>query len=110
MQSSLVVGDVALHVLVLSHMQVQNQPLSVPLLGQSPHCYEPQTSKYVQYCPFWPQVTDGSTVLEVHNGVAMLTKITAAGCSVTALIAGFLAVAQPNETLLATAAALAVFG
>lgn len=55
-------------------------------------------------------VTDGSTVLEVHNGVAMLTKITAAGCSVTALIAGFLAVAQPHETLLATAAAMAVFG
>jgi hydroxyethylthiazole kinase len=40
----------------------------------------------------------------------MLTKITAAGCSVTALIAGFLAVAQPHETLLATATALAVFG
>jgi hydroxyethylthiazole kinase len=56
------------------------------------------------------QVTDGSAVLEVHNGVSMLTKITAAGCSVTALIAGFLAVAAPQETLLATAAALAVFG
>lgn len=56
------------------------------------------------------QVTDGRAVLGVHNGVAMLPKITAAGCSVTALIAGFLAVAQPEQTLLATAAALAVFG
>jgi hydroxyethylthiazole kinase len=56
------------------------------------------------------QVTDGSTVLEVHNGVPMLTKITAAGCSVTAMIAGMLAIAQPQETLLATATALAVFG
>jgi hydroxyethylthiazole kinase len=55
------------------------------------------------------QVTDGCVVLRVDNGVEMLTKITAAGCSVTALIAGFLAVA-PAQPLLATAAGLAVFG
>lgn len=55
------------------------------------------------------QVTDGQTVLGVTNGVEMLTKITAAGCSVTALIAGCVAVV-PTEPLLATAAALAVFG
>lgn len=55
------------------------------------------------------QVTDGQQVLSVGNGVEMLTKITAAGCSVTALIAGFVA-AAPADPLLATAAALAVFG
>lgn len=58
---------------------------------------------------FMLQVTDGRVVLGVDNGVEMLTKITAAGCSVTALIAGFVAVA-PTEPLLATAAGLAVFG
>ena len=55
------------------------------------------------------QVTDGQQVLSVSNGVEMLTKITAAGCSVTALIAGFCA-APGSDPLLATAAALAVFG
>eukprot|EP00878_Enallax_costatus_P033299 GHUV01036712.1.p1 GENE.GHUV01036712.1~~GHUV01036712.1.p1 ORF type:complete len:248 (+),score=99.97 GHUV01036712.1:527-1270(+) len=55
-------------------------------------------------------VTDGTRVLGVSNGVAMLPKITAAGCSVTALIAGFIAVAKPEEHLQATATALAVFG
>eukprot|EP00775_Hariotina_reticulata_P010516 gene10516-10676_t len=55
-------------------------------------------------------VTDGKTVLAVDNGVEMLPRITAAGCSVTALIAGFCAVVQSGEALLATAAALAVFG
>lgn len=55
------------------------------------------------------QVTDGQQVLSVANGVEMLTKITAAGCSVTALIAGFVA-AAPADPLLATAAGLAVFG
>jgi hydroxyethylthiazole kinase len=54
-------------------------------------------------------VTDGSAVLGVSNGVEMLTRITATGCSVTALAAAFLAVA-PGEPLMATAAALAVFG
>eukprot|EP00879_Flechtneria_rotunda_P024855 GHRR01026374.1.p1 GENE.GHRR01026374.1~~GHRR01026374.1.p1 ORF type:complete len:230 (+),score=96.01 GHRR01026374.1:231-920(+) len=55
-------------------------------------------------------VTDGTTVLGVQNGVAMLPKITAAGCSVTALIAGFVAASGREDALQATAAALAVFG
>ncbi|GMN61431.1 hypothetical protein TIFTF001_030521 [Ficus carica] len=54
-------------------------------------------------------VTDGNRVVGAHNGVAMLQKITATGCSVTALIAAFVAVDQ-SHTLEATAAALSVFG
>jgi hydroxyethylthiazole kinase len=54
-------------------------------------------------------VTDGKAVLSVDNGVEMLTKVTAAGCSVTALIAAFVA-AAPQQPMEATAAALAVFG
>mmetsp|Transcript_10306 Transcript_10306/g.26846 ORF Transcript_10306/g.26846 Transcript_10306/m.26846 type:complete len:290 (+) Transcript_10306:111-980(+) len=54
-------------------------------------------------------VTDGTQVVAVHNGVPMLTLVTAAGCSVTALIAAFVAVA-PHQALLATAHALAAFG
>jgi hydroxyethylthiazole kinase len=48
----------------------------------------------------------------VKNGVEMLTRVTAAGCSLTALIAAFLAVADggPHGTAFATAAALSVFG
>ncbi len=55
------------------------------------------------------QVTDGTRVIGVSNGVQMLTLITAAGCSVTALIAAFVA-AAPHDPLVATAHALAVFG
>lgn len=55
------------------------------------------------------QVTDGERVLGVDNGVEMLTLVTAAGCSVTALISAFVA-AAPQDPLLATAHALAVFG
>jgi hydroxyethylthiazole kinase len=55
-------------------------------------------------------VTDGRRVLGVSNGVPLLTAVTAAGCSVTALIAAFLAVAPEGRQLEATAAALAVFG
>lgn len=54
-------------------------------------------------------VTDGSRVVAVRNGHEMLTLITAAGCSLTALIAAFVA-AAPQQPLLATAHALAVFG
>jgi hydroxyethylthiazole kinase len=57
-----------------------------------------------------PQVTDGTRVLGVSNGVELLTIITAAGCSVTALIAAFLAVAPKGAEMEATAAALSVFG
>ncbi|KAK9904093.1 hypothetical protein WJX75_004445 [Coccomyxa subellipsoidea] len=54
-------------------------------------------------------VTDGERVAKVSNGVPLLTKITAAGCSVTALITAFVCCA-PSDPLLATAHALAVFG
>ncbi|KAL9659179.1 hypothetical protein QQ045_011076 [Rhodiola kirilowii] len=54
-------------------------------------------------------VTDGTRVLGAKNGVPMLQRITATGCSVTALIAAFVAV-DPQNTLEATASALAVFG
>ncbi|EYU43808.1 hypothetical protein MIMGU_mgv1a021684mg, partial [Erythranthe guttata] len=43
------------------------------------------------------------------NGVPMLQKITATGCSVTDLIAAFVAV-DPSHPLEATATALSVFG
>lgn len=54
-------------------------------------------------------VTDGVRVVGAHNGVAMMQKITATGCSVTALIAAFVAV-DPVHALEATASALSVFG
>jgi hydroxyethylthiazole kinase len=57
----------------------------------------------------WYQITDGHRVIEVNNGVAMLCDITATGCSVTALIAAYIA-ANPDDVMMATAAALAVFG
>lgn len=55
------------------------------------------------------QVTDGQTVLKVSNGDAMMTKITAAGCSVTAIACAFIT-AAPEDPLRAAAFALAVFG
>ncbi|XP_022974515.1 hydroxyethylthiazole kinase [Cucurbita maxima] len=54
-------------------------------------------------------VTDGKQVIGAHNGVAMMQKITATGCSVTALIAAFLAVDQLHA-LETTASALSIFG
>lgn len=54
-------------------------------------------------------VTDGNRVVGAHNGVAMMQKITATGCSVTALIAGFVAI-DKSHVLDATVSALAVFG
>lgn len=55
------------------------------------------------------QITDGRRVVKVSNGVELMTKITAAGCSVTAVACAFIT-AAPKEPLLATAFALAVFG
>ncbi|KAK9833621.1 hypothetical protein WJX74_000869 [Apatococcus lobatus] len=55
------------------------------------------------------KVTDGKRTLSVRNGVEMLTYITAAGCSVTALAAAFIS-AEPEDPLFATAAALSIFG
>lgn len=54
-------------------------------------------------------VTDGKRVIGVQNGVAMLQKITATGCSVTALIAAFVAI-DPLHVVEATACALSIFG
>lgn len=54
-------------------------------------------------------VTDGKQVIGARNGVQMMQKITATGCSVTALIAAFVAV-EPTQAFEATAAALSVFG
>ena len=73
------------------------------------------------------KITDGTRVVAVDNGVELLTRVTAAGCSMTALIAAFLAAAcsPPRAAaadggggassaapgaLEATAAAMAVFG
>ncbi|XP_027366848.1 hydroxyethylthiazole kinase isoform X2 [Abrus precatorius] len=54
-------------------------------------------------------VTDGNKVVSAHNGVPLMQKITATGCSVTALIAAFVAV-DKYQALEATVSALAVFG
>lgn len=54
-------------------------------------------------------VTDGQQVVGARNGVAMMQRITATGCSVTALIAAFVAV-DPLHALEATVLALSVFG
>lgn len=54
-------------------------------------------------------VTDGNRVVSAHNGVAMMQKITATGCSVTGLIAAFVAVDKSNA-LDAAVSALAIFG
>lgn len=54
-------------------------------------------------------VTDGQEVLGAYNGVAMMQRITATGCSVTALIAAFVAV-DPLHAFEATVLALSVFG
>ncbi|GLT56396.1 hypothetical protein SLA2020_294390 [Shorea laevis] len=54
-------------------------------------------------------VTDGQRVVGACNGVAMMQKITATGCAVTALIAAFVAV-DPSHALEATASAFSIFG
>ena len=53
-------------------------------------------------------VTDGVKLLACRNGVPLLTKITATGCSVTALIGAFLAVLK-DKPVEAAAFALSVF-
>lgn len=54
-------------------------------------------------------ITDGEQVISASNGVAMMQKITATGCAVTALIAAFVGV-DPSDALAAAASALAIFG
>jgi hydroxyethylthiazole kinase len=53
-------------------------------------------------------VTDGTRTLSVSNGHPMMTRVTALGCSATALVGAFVAV--HDDPLFATAAALAVIG
>lgn len=91
--------------------------LSTHPTAQPPTYLPTQSTTYVQ-------VTDGHAVVAVRNGHSLLTLITAAGCSLTALIAAFIAVAPPSITaglasqdkpalhpyLLATAHAFTVFG
>lgn len=54
-------------------------------------------------------VTDGQRVVGAQNGVALMQKITASGCSLTALIAAFVAV-DPSHAFEATASAFSIFG
>jgi len=53
-------------------------------------------------------LSDGTTVLEVHNNHQYLQNLTGTGCSSAAVIGAFLAV-EPNEPLKATASALAYY-
>jgi len=53
-------------------------------------------------------VTDGARTLSVSNGVAMMTRVTALGCSATAIVAAFAAVHE--DRVLSTAAALGTLG
>ena len=55
-------------------------------------------------------VTDGSTIVEVHNGIAMMADITGTGCSVTAICAAFCAVLPKERALEAAAYGLACLG
>lgn len=53
-------------------------------------------------------VTDGKDVVRIHNGVALMTRVTGLGCTASALTGAFLAV---NRSALAAAAhAMAVMG
>ncbi|MDR3436267.1 hydroxyethylthiazole kinase [Telmatospirillum sp.] len=53
-------------------------------------------------------VTDGARVVSLANGHPMMTKVTAMGCSLSALVAAFLAVTR--DPLLAAASAIGYFG
>jgi hydroxyethylthiazole kinase len=56
-------------------------------------------------------VTDGAAGLTVANGHPMMTKVTALGCTATALVGACLAVAEAGAGPVAAAAhALAIFG
>jgi hydroxyethylthiazole kinase len=53
-------------------------------------------------------VTDGARTLSVANGHPMMARVTALGCSATALAGAFLA--SHDDPVFASAAALAVLG
>lgn len=54
-------------------------------------------------------VTDGSRIARIESGHQMMTRVTALGCSLSAVVAAFVA-AAPDRPLEASIAALAVFG
>lgn len=54
-------------------------------------------------------VTDGTRIARIESGHRMMTRVTALGCSLSAVVSAFVAVA-PERPLEATIAALAVFG
>lgn len=54
--------------------------------------------------------SDGASVVRVANGHPLLTRVTATGCSVSALVGAFAATAPQKERLEAAVAALALFG
>lgn len=53
-------------------------------------------------------VTDGSQVVSIHNGHAMMARVTGLGCTATALVGAF--IAANDDRFAATVAALAVLG
>ncbi|CAB4001107.1 Hydroxyethylthiazole kinase, partial [Paramuricea clavata] len=58
-------------------------------------------------------VTDGCSVITVSNGHRVLTKITAAGCALTAVLAAFVCLGDPTDVthvMKSCACALSVFG
>lgn len=58
-------------------------------------------------------VTDGSNVIKVSNGHPILTKITAAGCTLTAVLAAFVSLGDPTDVthvMKSCACALSIFG
>lgn len=58
-------------------------------------------------------MTDGSSVITVSNGHPILTKITAAGCTLTAVLAAFVSLGDPTDVthvIKSCACALSIFG
>ena len=53
-------------------------------------------------------ITDGERVVEIANGSPLMAKVTALGCALSAIVAGFAAV-EP-DAFVATAAAIGVYG
>lgn len=74
----------------------------------SAHSLARRTGAVVAVTGAVDQVTDGETVVAIHNGSPMMTRVTGTGCAATALIGAFLA-AQPDP-LAAVCHALCVFG
>ena len=52
-------------------------------------------------------ITDGTTVLTVHGGNEIMTRVTGTGCTLTGILAAFVA-ASPDNPLEASAAAIAM--